>query len=735
MGIYLSALLLIAGTISAMCGVTFFRMERNTGYYRSSMLLLGLSAGIWQAGYGLLGLVDDFEVCGIIRRIALIGVSLYPITETVLAMRMTGASRKFQYFMRIMLTVLAIADWIVFSRPDVDVFERVGNYTVFIAVDDPARIFHNIFVFIVFLSAFLSWLFWFKRTRFKREKRLMYGMLIANLAILVAAIPDTFLVGKLSHGYPTSGLGAGVSLVLWYLSVEKFNTFAVSSKTMGNFVQNVVNEGIVIFDTNRNVVELNRFANDILGVRKGQHISDFLQTGQTDDEIFEELNTRSSFRAKSTVSGNKRIFMADITTAWDDFDEPYGYVMTLSDISKEEELLVEAEKANKAKSNFLANMSHEIRTPMNAICGLSSMIIRDSKDQVAKENAAMISASSKSLLAIINDILDFSKVESGKMEMINEPYYLASLVNDVTTLIRIRLEGKNVKLFVHVNPEIPAELVGDEVRIKQILINLLNNAVKFTHKGFISLDIDFEKLDDIRCRVITSVKDTGIGIREKDIEQIFSSFTQVDTKKNRSEEGTGLGLAISKRLSAMMGGDLKVESTYGVGSVFTFDMINDVESWEPLGDISESLQKVKTDRFNVTITAEDAKILVVDDNTVNLRVAEGVLKPYGIHPICVETGLAAIHCFERLSNIDIIFMDHMMPGMDGVEAMKKIRTLEGGKKATIIALTANAISGAKQQYREAGFNDFLAKPIGAREMDSILRKYLRKELIHEKEKA
>ncbi|MCR5272053.1 MAG: response regulator [Lachnospiraceae bacterium] len=724
MGIYLSLLLIVVGCVSSVYGVQFFKQEKNAGYFRSTMLILGLSAGIWQVGYGLFGICDDLKLCVYIRKAALAGVIIYPIAETILAMWLTGINKKIQYFIRTILTILGVVDWFMFSKPEVDIFVREGNWTTFKALMCPERIMHDVYVTVVFLTAFVMWFLWYRKVTFKREKVLLHWILVANLMIMVCSIPDTILVITMQKGFPTSGLGAGLSLMLWYIAAEKYNTFSVSSKTMGNYAQNVVNEGIVIFGVNDEVVEVNRYARNELGIFSGQKISDFLNVSETDEEIFERLKSNSNIRFKSSLKKDSKIYRADMTIAWDDYHEPYGYIMTLMDISKEEELIIEAESANIAKSNFLANMSHEIRTPMNAISGMSELILRDSEDEEAKKNASMISIAANSLLAIINDILDFSKIESGKLSIVDEPYQLASLINDVSTMIRIKLKDKDVRFEVNINENLPTLVVGDEVRIKQILINLLGNAVKFTNEGSITLNVDFKKTDDDECTLYFAVKDTGIGIKEEDLKTIFESFTQVDTKRNRSVEGTGLGLAISKRLVEMMGGKVDVESVFGEGSTFSFFVKSRVMNWEPIGKLQDAIISVEHEFFHTTFTAKDAKILVVDDNTMNLRVAEGILKPYGITPICVENGMAGIRCFERKKKIDIIFMDHMMPAMDGVETMKKIRELEGGKDVIIVALTANALCGAKQLYREMGFDDFLAKPIEPKKMDDILRKYL-----------
>ena len=387
-----------------------------------------------------------------------------------------------------------------------------------------------------------------------------------------------------------------------------------------------------------------------------------------------------------------------------------------------------AQAADRAKSNFVSNMSHEIRTPMNAISGMAEFILRDSRDEEARQHAAAIKSASRSLLAIINDILDFSKIENGKMEIFETPCMLSSLVNDVATMIQFRLQDRPVELKLDADADLPSVIYADEVRLKQVLINLLGNAVKFTPQGSILLRMRCEAIDEIQCRLFVEVRDTGIGIREQDLEKIFSSFTQVDTKRNRSVEGTGLGLAISKRLVEMMGGTIRVESIYGEGAAFSFDIVCKVKDWRGIGRLEEKRRSFTEGPFRSTFSAKGAKALVVDDNEMNLAVTSGILRPYGIEVTAVSGGMDAIEAFRK-DSFDILFMDHMMPVMDGVEAMQRIRKLPGGDEAVIVALTANVFSGATSEYKSRGFQDFLAKPIDPQKMDDILRTYLKPSLI------
>lgn len=511
--------------------------------------------------------------------------------------------------------------------------------------------------------------------------------------------------------------------------------------------------------------------------------------------------------------------------------------------------VVEARKAEHSKSDFLANMSHEIRTPMNAIIGMCELILRDDINEQVRENCFNIQNSGRSLLAIINDILDFSKIESGKAELIEEEFNIGSTVNDVMNMALTRKGDKNIDIIARVDPDIPKGLFGDEVRIKQIIINLMTNAVKFTNTGCVVLKIT-QSRHKYGINLNVSVRDTGIGISEENLEKLFTSFQQVDTRKNRSVEGTGLGLAISKRLVSKMGGFINVSSTYGKGSEFKFVIPLEVTDEEPFvhikntsemkvaiyvdvkkykhprngreytklinemgekfgvvfdlfyepdalkeavvekvythcftakeeyladSDFFENLSKqmqvlviqdrlhsadlpksvkcvfkpfyalsvaavLNNERYNFNIndrqnganrfTAPEAKVLIVDDNITNLKVAEGLMRPYNMKIITAESGKEAIKALKA-KDYDIVFMDHMMPEMDGVETTRFIRSMEGEyyKNLPIIALTANAVNGVKEKFLQSGFNDFVAKPIELSLLDRALRTWLPEEHI------
>ena len=401
-----------------------------------------------------------------------------------------------------------------------------------------------------------------------------------------------------------------------------------------------------------------------------------------------------------------------------------------------QEQIVRAEEANKAKSNFLANMSHEIRTPINAVLGMNEMILRESEDNTILYYAQNIRSAGKNLLNLINDILDFSKIEAGKTEIKPVDYNLGELLEDLLVMMQSRAYDKGLELVVDCNPEIPKRLHGDEVRIRQIITNLLTNAIKYTKEGTITFKVSFRKEDKVGERIFleVSVTDTGMGIRKEDMEKLFSKFERIDEKKNRNIEGTGLGLSITKSLLELMGSDLEVESEYEKGSVFFFSLEQKVVSWEPLGDyrIFTEENAMTREKNKVVFTAERAIVLAVDDNAMNLVVFTNLLKQTKVQAEIARSADEALGMMAQ-KKYDIIFLDHMMPDKDGIEALKELKEDKSGPNINTptICLTANAISGAKEYYLSVGFDGYLSKPIDPVMLERCLLTYLPEDKVDE----
>ncbi len=390
--------------------------------------------------------------------------------------------------------------------------------------------------------------------------------------------------------------------------------------------------------------------------------------------------------------------------------------------------------ASEAKSSFLSNMSHEIRTPINAIIGMNEMILRECEDKSVLKYSDDIKTASNTLLGLINDILDFSKIEAGKIEIIPVDYDLSSVINDLVNMIEARVAKKNLKLTLDFDPSLPKNLHGDEVRIKQVITNILTNAVKYTEEGGITFKIGFAQrvYEEDAIDLFVEVKDTGIGIKKEDLEKLFAKFERIEENRNRNIEGTGLGMNITQQLLEMMGSGLEVDSVYGKGSTFRFSVPQKVQNWEELGDykITYEEQVKKRKKYKESLRAPDARILIVDDNPMNIVVIQNLIKRTEIQIDTAESGDEALH-YLNFTKYDMVFLDHMMPGKDGIETLHALKEQKNNPNidSPIVCLTANAIEGAREKYLEEGFDDYLSKPVDPDLLEQTLIKYLPAELV------
>ncbi len=390
-----------------------------------------------------------------------------------------------------------------------------------------------------------------------------------------------------------------------------------------------------------------------------------------------------------------------------------------------------AEARSEAKSVFLSNMSHEIRTPINAVLGMNEMILRESNEPGTVAYAENIRNAGNTLLGIVNDILDFSKIEAGKMDIIPVDYDLASVLNDLVTMIQTRADAKGLEVFIKVDSNIPNMLHGDEIRIKQVVTNILTNAVKYTEKGSVTIKVSYEDRgiadDTAHIGLRFEIADTGIGIKQEDMDKLFSAFERIEEERNRTIEGTGLGMNITQRLLDMMGTRLEVSSVYGEGSTFAFTVDQIVVDEAPIGNYEESYRRTLAERkrYKEKFTAPEAEILVVDDTRMNLTVFRSLLKKTLVKIDTAESGNECIGLASE-KKYDIIFLDHRMPEKDGIETLQEMLTIKDFVNADtpMICLTANAVSGAKEMYISAGFDDYLTKPIDPDHLESMLLKYL-----------
>ena len=549
-----------------------------------------------------------------------------------------------------------------------------------------------------------------------------YGLILTLSFLPVIALYA--YVTKLTRAFDFTPVVLGlvlssVVILVWSRKVYDFGSLASGT------LLNRMSDGVIALDERGRVVNYNPASAAIFAGLNSRAVG--RRVGEIAD--FPEIVLGEDVQNEFFLG--ERYYQSHVEQITDRFGVVKGYVVRILDmtevrnyIEEIKQIRIQAEQANEAKSEFLANMSHDIRTPMNAIVGLSDIIMEESKGRKVHDYACDIKSASRNLLALINDILDLSKVEAGKMELVCTDYHIKNIVDEVINMMDGAASKRGILLKCEFDMSIPCRYHGDEGRIRQILINLLNNGLKFTREGYVKLSVGGGPGETADTELLhIEVRDTGCGIKEEDLGKIFENFSQVDAKRNRTVEGTGLGLSITRHLVALMGGTIRVESVYGEGTTFILELPQTIVDRRTLNEVPKEI--VSEEDEIKTFQAEDCRVLVVDDNLVNRKVAKGFLRPYGLMIDEADSGQKSIECV-RETRYDIIFMDHMMPGMDGIEAVQRIRREcgENGTLPVIIALTANAMEGVREMFLENGFQDFITKPLDKKALNETLKKWI-----------
>lgn len=577
----------------------------------------------------------------------------------------------------------------------------------------------------LFIAVYLILILTFSIRRYRtagnlrERKRIIY---MSMITVVSAAGLLMFLSGK-TGGYDTTlpaYLISTLCLLVCMIRYDLLDTLALAK-------DNVIDEfadGLAVLDSDDQLIYTNpqvqRIYPLLAGNEYGAVIRELENAGSKREKIFREEYVYEVHKKDIVRNGfryGRMYVVSDVT-------ENYNYML---DLKRQTEI---AEQANRAKSDFLAKMSHEIRTPINAVLGMNEMVLRESNQEEIRTYAVDIKSSANALLSIINDILDSSKIESGKLQILPAEYQLDSLLNDVFHMMYVKATEKDLRLDIFVDEKLPNGLYGDDVRIRQVLVNLLNNAVKYTPEGTVTLAVSGE-VQDGEAVLHIEVRDTGIGIKEEDLPKLYAAFERIEESRNRGIEGTGLGMSIVIELLNMMGSRLEVSSVYGEGSVFSFDLRQPVVHAEAIGNYQErAKQYQQTTEYHTAFLAPEAKVLVVDDNEMNRKVFRSLLKQTKIQVTDVESGQQCLECIAQ-EHYDIIFLDHMMPDMDGVETLHRMKRQEDNlcKDVPVVILTANAVTGAKEYYLEEGFDEFLSKPIVPEKMEHMIQLLLPEEYV------
>ncbi|MCI7321877.1 MAG: ATP-binding protein [Lachnospiraceae bacterium] len=736
MGIFINCLAVVFSTIIAICGISYFKREKNAGALRYYMLVMGFFGALWSGGYGIMGFTETGEVAAVFRAVGLVGVAGFMMTEALMIAYMVELPKWLFRAYAMIFGIVAVVD-LYFFIPDQHTFVRLNGRMCYYTTNSFGRMVHSIFLAFVVVTMIAMAILWVHKEKLKRQSYYVRAAILANIAILFSIIPDTILPMLGKPSFPSSAYGMFLTYMITWFWATRFNAFSITVGNLSQYIYESANTAILIFDEYFRLVLANPYGQELLGIKKIEN-QKLMQLFQGTDAEFGRIKDgilRDNKGVAELVSVHGAISCSlNFSLARDFHDDPYCIVCFVYDLTKEKNMLEEVVRANEAKSQFLANMSHEIRTPINGILGMDSVLLKECHDENLREYAKNIQSAGQSLLSIINDILDISKIESGKMEILTIRYQLFSVLNDCYNLTKIKLQNKPVSFIMQINEKLPSWLYGDEVRIRQIINNFLSNAVKYTKEGNITFELDFEEKTDEQILLVITVRDTGIGIKEEDLGKLFESFTRIEEKRNRNIEGTGLGLNLTKNLVNLMGGEVFAESTYGKGSCFTAKIPQKIADAKPMGDFGKRYQQYlsTSDDDKLSFLAPDAKILVVDDVTMNLKVVEGLLKATKIQ---IDTAVSGSECLEcvKTTPYQMIFLDHMMPEMDGLETLEHMKNLADNPNAQtpVIMLTANAIVGAKEEYIEAGFTDYLTKPIRETELLEMILKYLPEELVCE----
>ena len=564
-----------------------------------------------------------------------------------------------------------------------------------------------------------------KTRRYETEDVIRKRLGVVILAAVVQFVFYALRLWGIGGSYDLTVLGYTLSGIIIFIGLTRYDLMD-TTVLASQFIVDELAEPIIVTDHTNEITYLNNPAKKLF-------------PNYEDDGIAIVSRIMAAKESHSKIELNERIYTPEIT------DLTYngvsqGNVYSLIDDTEDIKTAIalrkanetaqnerrRADEANRAKSAFLSNMSHEIRTPMNAIVGMTEILLRDEHSPKTVDYLHNIQRSGDSLLSIINDILDFSKIESGKLDIIEAPYDPYIMLNDLKVIFLTRVGEKSLILDYDIDENLPSTLLGDSLRVRQIIINLMNNAIKFTDEGMVRLSIHVVAQSESNVKLKVSVRDTGQGIREEDLNKLFQSFSQVNSLKNHSKEGSGLGLAICKSLVNLMGGNISVESKYGEGSIFSFDLIQKLVT-------EEEAAKYKRERnAEKAFKAPMARVLIVDDNEMNITVALGLLEPLEMILDTAVNGQDAID--KTMANhYDLIFMDHMMPVMDGLEATEKLRAIDEDyfRNVPIIALSANAQKESIDAFLASGMNDSVSKPIRMNEICRVLREYLPHEYIQE----
>lgn len=730
-----SIILISFGAAACYLGISATRKQFREFLGNLLLGLLCFASAIWSYGFGMVFLTTSTKVAYWGRTIGMIGVFGFLIIVQILV----GVLVKIPYVEYCVFVAFAFLGVFIYYptvMPSSTIYYMGDWGMTYTFQPGLANNIYTAYSLIFAVNMCISVYQMLKYAQGRRNKVTGHKIVVTMIVIFGGMVLDTILPMFGFGAVPGSSITQFIGLLVMYYAIVDFNKTRITPMNMSSYVYTSVSEPVMVLTVDGNLKLANNAAEKLL---KGTidingdsevPVWDILEVSSDHLDYDGDHRTDDSF----TVKGHIPI-QIQTSKIRDKYGDQIGYILTIKNMTRITEMMDSLKEAKKladanniAKSAFLANMSHEIRTPLNAIVGFSELLLKSDMKDKDREQVEDIRNSSHNLLAIINDVLDISKIESGKMELNETEYNIAEVIKDAYLITDTISAKKGLEFSADIDESIPSQMFGDPVRIRGILVNILNNAVKYTRQGSVKLSGNVDHIHDGMVYLKFSISDTGIGIKEEDIGKLFESFTQVDKKINTGIEGTGLGLAIVKGFIDLMGGSINIESKYGEGTTFTLIIPQKILNDAPIGkiDIKNSKSDAKSSIGDVKYTG--VKVLAVDDNKVNLKVISRVLAKYEMEVTTADSGPEAIEmCGSH--EYDIVLMDQMMPGMDGIEAMKNIRKLSSyydfGGKCIIIALTANAITGAREELIGEGFDDYLSKPIEFARMEEMFNQFTR----------